>query len=74
MEITTMTIEEAEKIGYVTKLKGYDIYKSDKKLYSELKSVWSTYSDEARDNWAMILGGLKGKSGVMVIMGKEYDR
>ena len=74
MEITTMTIEEAEKIGYVTKLKGYDIYKSDKKLYSELKSVWSTYSDEARDNWAMILGGKKDKSEVMALMSKEDDR
>jgi len=54
MEITTMTLEEAEKIGYVAKLQGYDIYTSDKKLYSELQSVWSTYSDEVRDNWAMI--------------------
>jgi len=39
-------------------------------LYSELKSVWSTYSDEARDNWAMLLGGKSGKSEVMVLMSK----
>jgi len=40
------------------------------KLYSELKSVWSTYSDEARNNWVMILGGKKDKSEVMAIMGE----
>ena len=40
------------------------------KLYSELKSVWATFSDEARDNWAMMLGGLEGKSEVMVMMGE----
>jgi len=39
-------------------------------LYSELKSVWSTFSDEARDNWAMMLGGLNGKSEVMALMDK----
>ena len=44
------------------------------KLYSELKSVWPTFSDEARDNWAMILGGKNGKSEVMAIMSKEDDR
>jgi len=44
------------------------------KLYSELKSVWSTFSDEARDNWAILLGCLNGKSEVMAIMGKEDDR
>jgi len=70
MEITTMTLEEAEKIGYVAKLQGYDIYKSGDKLYCELKSVWSTYSDEARDNWAMLLGGKNGKSEVMALMDK----
>ena len=44
-------------------------------LYSELKSVWSTFSDEARDNWAMMLGGLNGKSEVMALMDKqEIDR
>ena len=43
------------------------------KLYSELKSVWSTFSDEARDNWAMMLGGLKGKSEVMVLMGEGQE-
>ena len=69
-----MTLEEAEKIGYVAKLKGYDIYKLGDKLYCELKSVWSTYSDETRDNWAMLLGGLNGKSEVMALMGKEDDR
>jgi len=71
MEITTMTLEKAKKIGYVAKLQGYDIYKSGDKLYSELKSVWPTYSDEARDNWAMLLGGLNGKSEVMALMGEE---
>ena len=71
MEIITMTLEEAEKIGYVAKIKGYDIYKSGDNLYSELKSVWPTYSDEARDNWAMLLGGLNGKSEVMALMGEE---
>ena len=77
MEIKTMTLEEleeAEKIGYVAKLQGYDIYKSGDKLYCELKSVWSTFSDEARDNWTMILGGKNGKSEVMAIMSKEDDR
>ena len=77
MEIKNMTLEEleeAEKIGYVAKLQGYDIYKSGDKLYSELKSVWPTFSDEAIDNWAMILGGQNGKSEVVVIMGKEDDR
>ena len=44
------------------------------KLYSELKSVWSTYSDEARDNWAMILGGKNGKSEVMALMNTEEER
>jgi len=44
------------------------------KLYSELKSVWPTFSDEARDNWAMILGGKNGKNEVMALMGKEDDR
>jgi len=73
MEITTMTLEEAEKIGYVAKIKGYDIYKSGDKLYSELKSVWSTFSDEARDNWAMLLGGLKGKSEVIALMGERQE-
>jgi len=68
MEITTMTLEEAEKIGCVAKIKGYDIYKSGDNLYSELQSVWSTYSDEARDNWAMLLGGLKDKSEIMALM------
>jgi len=43
------------------------------KLYSELKTVWSTYSEKTRDNWAMILGGLKGKSEVMVLMGKGQE-
>ena len=66
-----MTLEKAKKIGYVAKLQGYDIYKSGDKLYSELKSVWPTYSDEARDNWAMLLGGLNGKSEVMALMGEE---
>ena len=73
MEIKTMTLEEleeAEKIGYVAKLQGYDIYKSGDKLYCELKSVWSTFSEKTRDNWAMILGGLKGKSEVMALMSK----
>jgi len=77
MEIKNMTLEEleeAEKIGYVAKLQGYDIYKLDDELYSELKSVWPTFSDEAIDNWAMILGGQNGKSEVVVIMGKEDDR
>ena len=44
------------------------------KLYSELKSVWSTYSDEARDDLAMILSGKKDKSEVMALMNKEDDR
>ena len=74
MEIITMTLEEAEKIGYVAKIKGYDIYKLGDKLYCELKSVWPTYSDEARDNWAMMLGGKNGKSEVMALMSKEDDR
>jgi len=43
------------------------------KLYSELQSVWPTYSDEVRDNWAMILGGLKGKSEVMVLMSEGQE-
>ena len=73
MEKTTMTLEEAEKIGYAAKIKGYDIYKSGDKLYSELKSVWSTFSDEARDNWAMLLGGLKGKSEVIALMGERQE-
>jgi len=74
IKIKTMTIgeiEEAKKTGYFAKIKGYDIYKLGDKLYCELQSVWSTYSDEARDNWAMILGGLKDKSEVMVLMSKE---
>jgi hypothetical protein len=44
------------------------------KLYSELKSVWSTFSDEVKENWAMLLGGKKGKSEVMVILNKEDSR
>ena len=40
------------------------------KLYSELKSVWDTYSDETKDNWAILLGGKNGKSEVMAIMGE----
>ena len=74
IKIKTMTIgeiEEAKKTGYFAKIKGYDIYKLGDKLYCELQSVWSTYSDEARDNWARILGGLKDKSEVMVLMSKE---
>jgi len=70
IEIKTMTMEEAEKIGYVVMLKGYKM----EELCSELKSVWDTYSDEARDNLAMILGGLKGKSEVMALMSREDDR
>jgi len=66
IEIKTMTMEEAEKIGYVTVLKGYKM----EELYSELKSVWSTYSEKTRDNWALLLGGLKGKSEVMALMSK----
>lgn len=66
----TMTIEKAEKIGYVAKLKGYTM----EELMSELKSVWSTYSNEARDNWATILGGLKDKDMVMAVLSKEDDR
>jgi len=50
--------------------KGYKL----EELYSELKSVWSTFSDEIKDNWAMMLGGLKGKSEVMALMSKEDDR
>jgi len=69
IEIKTMTMEEAEKIGYVTVLKGYKM----EELYSELKSVWSTFSDEARDNWAMLLGGLKGKSEVIALMGERQE-
>ena len=65
MEITTMTIEEAEKIGYVAKIK---------ELYCELKSVWPTFSEKTRDNLTMLLGGLKDKSEVMALMGKEDDR
>jgi len=65
-EIKTMTMEEAEKIGYVTVLKGYKM----EELYSELKSVWSTYSEKTRDNWAMMLGGLNGKSEIMALMDK----
>jgi len=63
-EIKTMTMEEAEKIGYVIVLKGYKM----EELYSELKSVWSTYSEKTRDNWAMMIGGLKGKSEIMALM------
>ena len=63
-EIKTMTMEEAEKIGYVIVLKGYKM----EELYSELKSVWSTYSEKTRDNWVMLLGGLKGKSEIMALM------
>jgi len=76
MEITTMApeeLEEAEKIGYVAKIKGYDIYKLGDKLYCELKSVWPTYSDEARDNWAMILGGKNGKSEVIALMNEGQE-
>jgi len=40
------------------------------KLYSELKSVWSTFSEKTR----ILLGGLNGKSEVMALMGKEDDR
>ena len=69
-EIKTMTMEEAEKIGYVTVLKGYKM----EELYSELKSVWPTFSEKTRDNWAMILGGQKDKSEVMALMSKEDDR
>jgi len=42
-------------------------------LYSELKSVWFTYSDEARDNWAMLLGGLNGKSEVIALMSEGQE-
>ena len=70
MEISNMTLEEAEKIGYVAKIKGYDIYKLGDKLYSELKSVWHSYSYETKENWAMLLGGLNGKSEIMAIMGE----
>jgi len=70
IKIKTMTIEEieeAKKIGYVAVLKGYKM----EEFYSKLKSVWSTFSDEARDNWTMMLGGLEGKSEVMALMSKE---
>jgi len=53
-------------------LRGGD--KQMEKLYCELKSVWPTFSDEARDNWAMILGGLRGKNDIMTLMSKEDDR
>lgn len=73
IEIKNMTIEEVEeakKTGYVAVFKGYKI----EELCSELKSVWSTFSDEARDSWAMILGGLNGKSEIMALMNNEDDR
>jgi len=69
IEIKTMTMEEAEKIGYVTVLKGYKM----EELYSELKSVWSTYSEKTRDNWVMLLGGLKGKSEIMALMNEVQE-
>jgi len=43
------------------------------KLYSELKSFWPTYSDEAKENWAMLLGGLNGKSEVMAVMNEGQE-
>jgi len=43
------------------------------KLYCELKSVWPTFSEKTRDNWAMILGGLKGKSEVMALMSEVQE-
>jgi len=76
MEIKNMTLEEleeAKKIGYVAKLQGYDIYKSGDKLYCELKSVWPTYSDEAKENWAILLGGKNSKSEVMVLMSEGQE-
>jgi len=72
IEIKTMTIEEieeAKKTGYVAVFKGYKL----EELYSELKSVWSTYSEKTRDNWAMILGGSKGKSEVMALMSEGQE-
>jgi len=44
------------------------------KFLNELSSVWNDFSDEERDNWAMMLGGLNGKREVMALMGKEDDR
>jgi len=43
------------------------------KFLNELSSVWNDFSDEARDNWAILLGGKNGKSEVMAIMSKEDD-
>lgn len=70
MEIGNMTLEEAEKIGYVTKLKGYNVSKSTEKLIEELRSVWHTYSDEAKEDWAMLLGGKKDRDMIMAILNK----
>jgi len=44
------------------------------KFLNELSLVWNDFSDEARDNWAMILGGSKGKSEIIALMSKEDDR
>ena len=40
------------------------------KFLNEVSVVWNDFSDEARDNWALILGGKNGKSEVMTIMGE----
>jgi len=44
------------------------------KFLNELSLVWNDFSEKTRDNWAIILGGLKGKSEVMAMMSKEDDR
>jgi len=41
------------------------------KFLNELSLIWNDFSDEARDNWAKILGGLNGKSEVMALMNEE---
>lgn len=45
-----------------------------KQFLHELKSVWSTFSDETKNNWAMLLGGMKDKNEVMAILNSEDDR
>ena len=43
------------------------------KFLNELSAVWNDFSEEARDNWAMILGGLKGKSEIMSLMSEGQE-
>jgi len=55
----------------IVQMKGCD---KMQKFLNEISLVWNDFSEKTRDNWVMILGGLKGKSEVIALMGKEDDR